>query len=89
MIQKNVTITNPSGLNVEPAQILSGRARQYTCKTTMYYKHYVINVKSMIHILSAAIVCGTELMLECDGPDEEPCMNDLCELLVHGLEQEK
>lgn len=89
MIQKNITITNPSGLNVEPAQILSGRARQYTCKVTMYYKHYNINVKSMIHILSATIVNGTELKLECDGPDEEACMNDLCGLLNHGLEQEK
>ena len=89
MIQKEITITNPSGLNVEPAQILSGRARQYECKITMYYRHYNINVKSMIHILSAAIVCGTKLTLECDGQDEQQCMDDLCKLLAHDLEQEK
>lgn len=88
MIKKNITITNPSGLNVDPAQILSKHARDYQCASTIHYKHYLINVKSMIHILSAALVCGTEIELECDGTDEIECMNDLCELFAHGLEQE-
>lgn len=88
MIKKSITITNPSGLNVDPALILSRHAREYQCTSTIRYKHYIINVKSMIHILSAAIVCGTEIELECDGTDEEQCMNDLCALFDHGLEQE-
>lgn len=88
MIKKNITITNPSGLNVNPAQILSRHARNYQCSSIIHYKHYIINVKSMIHILSAALICGTEIELECDGADEEACMNDLCKLFAHGLEQE-
>lgn len=88
MISKHITITNPSGLNIDPARILSHHARQYLCKSTMYYKHYMINVKSMIHIVSAALVCGTDVELECDGPDEEQCMEDLYELFAHGLERE-
>lgn len=88
MIKKNITITNPSGLNVDPALILSRHAREYQCTSTIRYKHYIINVKSMIHILSAALVCGTEIELECDGTDEEQCMKDLCALFEHGLEQE-
>ena len=46
MIKKNITITNPSGLNDDPALILSRHAREYQC------------------------------------------MNDLCSLFDHGLEQE-
>lgn len=88
MINKHITITNPSGLNMDPAQILSQHARNYQCSSTIYYKHYIINVKSMIHILSAALVRGTEIELECDGADEEECMKDLSELFAHGLEQE-
>ncbi len=88
MIRKHITITNPSGLNVDPAQILSNHARQFECKITIYYKHYNINVKSMMHILSATLTCGTEVELECDGHDEDACMRDLCEVFAHGLEQE-
>lgn len=88
MIQKNITITNPSGLNVMPARILSRHARQYECDILIYHRHYQINAKSLMHILSAALISGTEILLECDGPDEEACMQDLCELFANGLEKE-
>ncbi|MDO5409286.1 MAG: HPr family phosphocarrier protein [Lachnospiraceae bacterium] len=89
MIRKHIIITNPSGLSVDPACLLSKHARQYDCTATLYYKHYNINVKSMMHILSAALANGTEAELVCCGTDEEQCINDLCRLFAQGLEQEE
>jgi phosphocarrier protein len=89
MIVTNVKITNPTGIHVGPAAILSDIAQHYQSKITIFYEYRQINAKSLMNILSGCIRPGTKLKIEFDGPDEQEAMtafittikNDLGEVL--------
>jgi len=40
-----------------------------------------VNAKSIMGVLLLAAPCGTELVVECDGADEEAAMNEIIALI--------
>lgn len=44
-----------------------------------------INAKSLLNIIAACIKCGSEFVVECNGPDEEEALAKAVELIEGGL----
>ncbi len=85
MVSKNLTINLKSGLHARPAGVLSKAATQCPCDVKLLVGNSEIQVKSILNIMVAAIKCGTEVTLVCDGTDEEKCLDTLVALIESGL----
>ena len=81
MISKKVTVTNPVGLHARPATFFIKKANEYRSSVWIENDSRRVNAKSLLGILSLGIVCGTEISLVADGPDEDDAIKGLEELL--------
>ena len=82
MIQKKVVVRLKSGIHILPATELAKICGQHNCKARIFFKNYEINVNSILNILSATINCGDELLLVCDGEEEDMVLNALEDVLT-------
>lgn len=85
MVSRKITVTNQSGLHARPAGVLAQAAGK--CKSDVIIKvgEKTIQAKSILNIMAAAIKCGTEIQLCCDGETEEEDLNKIAELIESGL----
>lgn len=85
MVSTKLTITNPSGIHARPAGILAKAASKCESEVTIRVEEKTVLVKSILNLMAAAIKCGTEIELVCDGPTEEKDLEELTELIQSGL----
>ena len=85
MVTKKIKITNPAGLNLEPAGMLCERSVKYKCRISFVTGSYEANAKSVLSVLGACVKSGDEIDFTCDGEDEEIAMKELSELFEKGL----
>ncbi len=85
MVSKQLTINMKAGLHARPAGILSKAATECPCDVKILVGDREIQVKSILNIMVAAIKCGTEITLVCDGENEEKCLATLTALIESGL----
>ena len=86
MIEKAVTIKNPTGLNVRPAGVFCKEAMNFKCRITFRSgQGTVSNAKSVLSVLGAQVRSGDEIVLICDGPDEELAADRMAAVVEEGL----
>lgn len=85
MVSKKITINIEAGLHARPAGVLSKAASQCPCEVKILLPNREIQVKSILNIMVAAIKCGTEIELVCEGEDEVNCLEKLSALIESGL----
>ena len=79
-------INNPTGLHLRPAGIFCNTASNYKCKVMFEYDNMLnANAKSVLSVLGACIKSGDEIVLICDGEDEEEAMKAMVEAIESGL----
>ena len=83
MVSEKFVISNSTGLHVRPASVLSKAAEGCTSKVEIRYKNNIINAKSLLNIVAAAISKGNEILLCCTGPNEEEDLAKLMDVLGH------
>lgn len=88
VVQKTVTIMNPTGLNLRPAGNLCKEAVKYKAHITFQYKETTANAKSVLSVLGACVKCGDEILLACEGEDEEEALDILSAYVEAGLGEE-
>jgi len=81
MISKATIIGNESGLHARPASKLTKLASGYESDITIRYEDKVVDVKSIINILSTALPGQSEVVLMADGSDEEDAIFSIANLL--------
>ena len=81
MISQNLTITDPIGLHMRPAAVFASEMGKFQCSVTIIFNDARIDAKSIINLMTACIKCGSEIVLECDGPDEEEAAKKARELI--------
>ena len=74
MVSQKVKITNPTGLHLRPAGIFSNIANKFECRITFEYENSIANAKSVLSILGAGIKSGDEILLICEGEEEEKAL---------------
>ncbi len=85
MVKQNIVVINKSGLHARPASNLVKAASRFKSRITLIKGDKNFDVKSILGILSAGIICGTEITLVCEGEDEAEALSGLAELIASGL----
>lgn len=85
MVSRKLTVSNASGLHARPASVLAQAAGKCRCDVTIRVGDKTIQAKSILNIMAAAIKCGTEIELICNGENEEAELEKLSQLIESGL----
>lgn len=74
-----------SGLHNKQATYFIQKANDYKSSIWIEADERKINAKSLLGVLSMAIVTGTEVTLTAEGPDEEEAIHTLSGMLEEDL----
>lgn len=85
MVTAKVTIKNPTGLHMRPAQIFVQGLAPFSCEITIAANGKSANAKSILSVMAACFKQGTELEITCDGADEAAALAQAEALLASGL----
>ena len=85
MVSKVTKVTNEMGFHMRPANIFVTAMAKYTSNIDIIAGDKKINGKSIMNIMAACIKCGSEFVVECNGPDEEEALAKAVELIEGGL----
>jgi phosphocarrier protein len=85
MVNQKVMIKNPTGLHLRPAGILCKEAMRFKSLITFVFKGSTANAKSVLSVLGACVKSGDEIVLNCDGEDEELALKTLIHAIESGL----
>ena len=87
MKQVTVTVIDPVGLHARPATFFIQKANTYKSSIWVECGDRRANAKSLLGVLSLAIVNGTKVTLIADGPDEVEALDGLCALIDSGFDE--
>ncbi|MED4583678.1 HPr family phosphocarrier protein [Brevibacillus choshinensis] len=85
MEQKNIVVQLSQGLHARPAATFVKIATSFSSEIKLLKKEKIVNGKSIMGIMAAAIAKGEEITLIADGADEKEAIAALEKIL---LEQE-
>ena len=85
MVSKNLTIKNEQGMHMRPASLLAQMAASFESSVKIMFNGKAFDCKSVMFLMAACIKCGSEIELQCDGPDEEEALKTAVELIESGL----
>ena len=88
MYSKQVTIHNPSGLHARPASEFVAAAAKFKSRITIRKDEdgaREVNAKSIVMILSQALVTGTTVQITANGEDEMTAVDSLVALIESGF----
>ncbi len=71
MIEKKIVVTNANGLHMRPGRLFVAEAQKQKCDITVVRGDKSANAKSLIKLLKLGISKGHEILLRCEGEDEE------------------
>lgn len=87
MVSQLVKITNPTGLHLRPAGNLCREAVRFKSKITFQYDgNNTANAKSVLSVLGSCVAMGDEILLICEGEDEEDALSYLVDFIERGLD---
>lgn len=85
MVSKNVLVINPSGLHMRPASMMVQIASKCKSNITISEGKTKVNPKSILSLMSAAIKCGAEVQVICEGENENDDLKTIIEAIESGL----
>jgi phosphocarrier protein len=85
MVSQKITIKNPQGLHMRPAGVFAKGVAKYQSNVNLVFNGKSTNGKSLLNIIGACIKCGSEIEIQCDGPDEEEALQAAVDLIESGL----
>ncbi|MBQ4479174.1 MAG: HPr family phosphocarrier protein [Victivallales bacterium] len=84
MLQQAVTIQNPRGIHLRPATLILEARRRYP-NTQVWLSRpddgQRVAPKSPLDLLALAMINGSRILLEVDGPQASECAAELSRLL--------
>ncbi len=85
MYNMTTVVTCASGLHNKQATYFIQKANDFQSSIWIEADERKINAKSLLGVLSMAIVSGTELTISAEGKDEELAVKTLAEMLKEDL----
>lgn len=82
MLNREIVITNKTGLHARPASEFVKEASKFKSAVTIDFKGKKINAKSILHVLSAGISAGSTITLCTEGEDEAQAIDKLAEVIA-------
>lgn len=85
MVSKTVRITNEMGFHMRPANVFVTAMTKYASDVEIIAGEKKINGKSIMNIMAACIKCGSEITVECNGPDENEMLQEAVAMIESGF----
>lgn len=85
-MKKNVMFKQNQGLHARPATLIVSKANKFKSDIFIEFENVVVDLKSIMGVLSLVIKPGTEVILDIIGEDEEEAMKAM-ELLFKELNE--
>ncbi len=85
MVSAKTKIINPMGMHMRPAQLFIKELTPYQCDVTILFGDKQINGKSIMNLMAACLKQGSEIEIQCDGPDEQAALDAAVKLIEAGL----
>lgn len=88
MYSKQTTVINVTGLHARPASDFVLAAKKFEAKVTVQNldaDKEPVNAKSIVRLLAEGIGQGTRIEIAGEGPDEQPAVDALVELVESGF----
>ena len=85
MVSKQTKIVNPMGMHMRPAGMFANAMMKFDSDVNLVANGKTVNAKSIMNLIAACIKCGTEVEVQCSGPDEEAALVDAVRLIDSGL----
>ena len=86
MTTQKVTVKNQTGLHLRPAGILCRTAMLYKSHISLVYGNTTANAKSVLSVLGAGVRAGDEIIIQCEGEDEQEALEAMVKTFESGLE---
>lgn len=88
MIERQVEIINRLGLHARAAAKLVHAASGFRSQISLMKEGEEVDAKSILGILLMAAAQGSQLILRCDGADEEDAMRAITGLIGNRFDEE-
>lgn len=88
MQKKTFKITAESGLHARPATLLVNKASKFTATVELHYEEKVVDLKSIMGVMSLGIPKDATIIITTDGNDEDIAMNGIVEVVEENLGEE-
>jgi phosphocarrier protein len=85
MVKRTVTIVNTKGVHARPASLLARTSVQFDAKISVIRDDQTVSAKDVLGILSLQAVCGVQLTIAAEGPDEEAAVAEIVNLIQTGF----
>ena len=85
MYHTTTVVKCASGLHNKQATYFIQKANDFRSSIWIEAEDRKINAKSLLGVLSMAIVTGTEVTISADGPDEQEAVKTLADMLEEDL----
>lgn len=85
MVSKKTKIVNPMGMHMRPAGMFANAMMKFDSDVELVANGKTVNAKSIMNLIAACIKCGTEVEVQCSGPDEEAALVEAVRLIDSGL----
>ena len=85
MVSKKTKIVNPMGMHMRPAGMFANAMMKFDSEVELVANGKTVNAKSIMNLIAACIKCGTEVEVQCSGPDEEAALLEAVRLIENGL----
>ena len=85
MVSQKVTVTNEQGMHMRPASLFCQTMTPFSSDVKIVFNGTSFDAKSVMMLMSACIKCGSEIEIQCDGPDEADALKKAVELGEAGL----
>lgn len=81
MISKEIIVANKTGIHARPASLFVKTASQFKSNITVTKDGRHGNAKSMINILSLALINGSNITISAEGDDAAQAVDTLIKLV--------
>jgi len=89
MKARDVVLCNKLGLHARAASKLVQKASEFESEVWLSRENRKVNAKSIMGVLMLAAPLGTELRLECEGPDEDQALAALVALVENRFGEDR
>ena len=86
MVQAELTVGNPEGIHLIPANKIANVADKFRSEIHLRTEYMDINAKSIISIVSGSFRQGDKVLCVCQGPDEREALEAMKDIVSQNLE---
>lgn len=85
MVSAKTKIINPMGMHMRPANLFIKEITPFQSDVTILFNGKAINGKSIMNLMAACMKQGSEIEIQCTGPDEAEALKAAIAFVEAGL----